>query len=476
MLVRHSAFYFVARGLPGLIGFATVAIYTRLLLPAAYGQYALIVTAAVVVNCVFYQWINASLVRFLTLYKDDEANLLRTVLHGFVFMSFLVGVGGALVVFVWGSEEWNALIWICIVLIWAQAWFAINLELARGRLAPVRYGLIGTLKAVVALSVGAVLVFSGLGSYGALIGLLVGFLAAGFWSSRNQWVPIVTRQFDRQLVAKLIGYGLPLTASFALAVVISSTDRFMLAGLIDPSATGLYSAGQSLAQQAVAVSMMIVNLAAYPIILQTLQNSGPKAARKQLRENVILMLGVGLPIAATFIILAPNIAHTLLGAEFRSAGIELLPWFAVATVLASTRAYYFDLAFYLGKQTHIQMAVMGLAALTNVGLNFLLIPVYGLLGAIYASVASHGIAFLLSAILGQWAFRMPRVYDDVGRLLLAVTAMSAALYVIPPGETAIWLAMSISIGGLVYVLTLYVVNPVGLRHTVKDAFRRLKSS
>jgi len=463
MLFRHSAIYLLARGVPGLVGFAAIIIYTRLLSPETYGQYALVVTGAVLCNAVLYCWLNASLLRFLPQCRDKEADLLAAILGAFISVSFLAGVGGALLAMMWWDSVWGGLIVIGILLVWMQAWFAINLELVRSRLAPIRYGLISMLKAVVALGLGVVLVLWGYDAYGALVGLLIGFGIAGLWSSWGQWTSFKGWRFDRELVKNLLSYGLPLTASFALAVIISSTDRFMLAGMVNESATGLYAAGQGLAQQTVGVLMTMVNLAAYPLILRTLESSGPDEARAQLRKNAILLLGIGLPVAVGFIILSPNIANIFLGKEFQAAGIELMPWFAVATLLASVRAYYFDLAFYLGKRTRIQMLVMGSAALLNVGLNFWLIPVYGLLGAVYASVVAHGIAVVLSAVLGRWAFRLPSVYGDIFRLLIAVLALAAVLLLLPNGDGILTLALSIALGGAVYLGCVVLFDLGGVR-------------
>jgi len=466
MLLRHSVIYLFSRGVPGLVGFATIIIYTRLLSPEAYGQYALVVTGAMLCNAILYHWLNASLLRFLPQYRDSEVDLFSTVLGAFVFVSFLTGVGGTLFAVMWWDTIWGGLVAIGILLVWVQAWFTLNLEFIRSRLAPIRYGLSSMFKAVVALGLGVMLVLWGYGAYGALLGLLIGFGVAGLWSSWGQWMSFREWRLNWELVKKLLSYGLPLTASFTLAVIISSTDRFMLAGMINESATGLYAAGQGLAQQTVGVLMTMVNLAAYPLILRTLENNGSDAARAQLRKNAILLLGIGLPVATGFIILAPNIAKIFLGKEFQIVGAELMPWFAVATLLASVRAYYFDLAFYLGKRTKVQMVVMGSAAFLNVILNLWFIPMYGLVGAVYASVIAHGAAVVLSAIVGRWAFRLPSVYDDAFRLLAATLVMVAALFVMPNGDGVLRLMLSIMVGGCVYLVCLFAMDLCGVRRVM----------
>jgi len=466
MLLRHSAIYLFARGVPGLIGFATIIIYTRLLSTEAYGQYTLVVTGAILVYALLYQWLSASLLRFFSQYQNKPAELFTAILIGFTFMSFLSGVVGAVLAMVWWGSVWGWLIVIGVFLTWAQAWFFINLELVRSRLAPIRYGLISMAKSLIALGLGVVLVLWNFDTYGALIGLFAGFLIAGLWASWGQWGGFYGGRLNRELVRSLLNYGLPLTASFAVAVVISSTDRFMLAGLIGESATGLYAASQGLAQQTVGVLMTMVNLAAYPLIIKTLEHSGPNAARAQLRKNAILLLAVGLPVATVFILLAPNIAAVFLGKEFQNAGVKLMPWFAVAALSSSIRAYYFDLAFFLGKRTYALIMVMAVTALLNVVLNLWLIPMFGILGAAYASVAALGIATGITAILGHRVFRLPSLHGDIIKLFSATLGMATVLFLLPEGDGILTLVFSIMLGVAIYLACVIAFDLCGVRKVV----------
>ena len=468
MLLRHSAIYFLSRGVPGIVGFAMVIIYTRLLSPEEYGKYALVVTGAVVCNAILYQWLCAALVRFIPQYRDNEVALLNTIFSGFLFASSLAAAIGALLAAIWYDSPWSQLILIGVLLVWAQAWFAINLDLVRSRIAPVRYGLISMLKAIIALAVGVLLISLGLSIYGALAGLIVGFFVGGVWSSWGQWKGSIGWRLNWQLAKKVLVYGLPLAASYSLAVIMSGSDRFMLALIINESATGLYAAGQSLAQQTVGVLMTMINLAAYPLILRTLESAGPAAARAQLRKNGILLLGIGMPVTTGIVVLAPEIGTVFLGDEFRAAGIELIPWFAIATLVASLRAYYFDLAFFLGKRTQTHMMMMGASAILNVALNFQLIPTYGLLGAAYSSIFVYVFAIVLSAIIGGKVFRMPVILGDFVGLAFATLTMAVILVMIPTNEGVIGLLWSIIVGGSIYFACLCAFNLCGVRTAVRN--------
>src|SRR6478672_3577473 len=79
-LVSHAAIYLVARGLPGLIAFLAIPVFTRLLEPGAYGRYALVLATASVLNALLFQWLRLSLVRYLPAYHNEPAKLKSTLL------------------------------------------------------------------------------------------------------------------------------------------------------------------------------------------------------------------------------------------------------------------------------------------------------------------------------------------------------------------------------------------------------------
>jgi len=83
-LLRHSAIYLIARGVPGAINFLAIAIYTRLLSPQEYGQYVLVFSAVTLINIVLYDWLKLSLLRFVSGQSADVRCVKSTV---FTFFS-----------------------------------------------------------------------------------------------------------------------------------------------------------------------------------------------------------------------------------------------------------------------------------------------------------------------------------------------------------------------------------------------------
>jgi O-antigen/teichoic acid export membrane protein len=457
MLVKHSGYYLLARGLPGIVNFLAIAIYTRLLLPEEYGRYALVIAGVGLFNVVFFQWLRLSLHRFLPAQLEKPEQLLATVLSGFAAIALITGILGLFLAEIWPDPAWRGLILVAVPLLWAQAWIELNLTLSAVKLLPVRYGLMSGVKAVSALALGVLLVLWGFGAYGPLLGLMVGMLIASALWGREEWRG-VSLDVSRPLLRELIRYGLPLTATFALSFVISSSDRFIIAYFLGEGSAGLYSAAYDLGQQSITLLIVAVNLAGYPLALRALEQKGTVAAQEQLRQNGTLLLSIAIPAAVGMAVLAPNVSAVMLGAGFREDAILLLPWVAFAVLLSGVRAYHFDLAFQLGRHTMGQVWVMGAGAFLNILLNLWWIPIYGVLGAAYATFGAYLIALIMSSTLGRRKFNVPIPYLDGFKIALASLLMGLLLWLFPAYDGFYALMVQVFAGGTLYLVLIGMLN------------------
>ncbi len=462
MLLTHSVYYLLARGLPGLVNFLAIALYTRMLSPDDYGRYALVVAGVGLFDMVLFYWLQLALARFLPAYAENPRPLLSTILAGFSALTLLTGCLGLFLAWLFPDPTWNGLILLAVPLLWAQAWFELNLWLSAVKLLPMRYGLINGVKTVSALAVGTLLIMWGMGTYGPLLGLLLGMSLATIVWGREEWKGI-SPSICQPLLSEILRYGLPLTPTFALAFVVSTSDRFLIAWFLGEGPAGLYAAAYDLSQQTIILLMSAVNMAAYPLAVRALEQKGEKAAQEQLKQNAILLLAIAFPATVGMAVLAPNISATLLGASFREDTTRLLPWVALGALLLGLRTYHFDLAFQLGKHTMGQAWIMGAAALLNIFLNLWWIPMFGLMGAAYSMFAAYLLAILLSAALGRMVFPMTVPFQDLLKIILASLLMGLLLLSSRDYEGIIALGWQVLLGGVVYGILLGLFNVGGYR-------------
>ncbi|WP_258359792.1 oligosaccharide flippase family protein [Moorella sulfitireducens (nom. illeg.)] len=421
MLLKHSALYLLARGFPGLVNFLAIAVYTRFLAPEEYGRYALVVAGVGFFNVVFFQWLRLALLRFLPAHLENPSLLLSTLLACFFVLATLTGGIGLLLACLWPDPVWRGLILLAVPLLWVEGWFELNLELARSRLQPLRYGLMSCVKATSALVLGILSLLWGFGVYGPLLGLLAGTLLAlplGIAEWKNTFLyPL------KPLVKELLRYGLPLTFTFAMAFIVSSSDRFMIAYFLGEDLAGVYSAAYDLSFTTINLISWIIGLTTTPLAIRAFEEGGMQKAENQILQNIRLLTVILVPASIGLAAIARDVSQILLGTQFHQGKAELIiAIISLSAALHAFRNHHFDLAFQLGLSTNMQFWIMVTAGITNLVLNLVFIPRLGTLGAAWATFVAYTVALILSVAMGKRILSIP--FDFV---ILSKASVGSAL-------------------------------------------------
>jgi len=348
--------------------------------------------------------------------------------------------------------EWRSLVLVAVLLLWMQAWFELNVELLRARLQTRAYGWAMGVRSVGALALGTLFILGGLGAFGPLLGLVLSMAVVGLGFAYRHW-RTVKLQLDRERLRPLLRYGLPLAGTLILSYIVSVSDRFLIAWLLDEAQAGIYAAGYDLANQPVILLMSIVNLAAYPLIVQVWEHEGEASAQAYLVRNLRLLLIVGVPATVGLAMLARPFGELVLGASFHSAS-AVVPLIALGTLLDGLRVYHTDLAFHLGQRTTRQLQIVLWVFLINLGLNLLWIPHMGIRGAAWATVVAYGMALILSIWQGRNIQAVPLGFQELLRTGGAGIGMGLGLWILTPWIG--WVGAGI-VGLVVYGLLLWAL-------------------
>lgn len=473
MLLRHSALYLLGRLLPGVVSLLTLALYTRLLTAGEYGRYALVIAAVGIVNAICFQWLNLSLGRFLQAHDNSPSELLCTALTGFSVLVVTTGVLGCAAAWLWPDKTMRWLIILAVGIVWAQAWYDLNLRIVNARLAPVRYGLITSIKALLAVCVGVAFFYLGEGVAGILLGLMAALLLSTLFGWRH-WHGLSMRGFNPRLLRTFIVYGAPLTLTFMLSMVLDSSDRFLLGWYMNAKAVGAYAAAYVLTQQSLGLLMGAVHLAAFPLAVHALEEKGAVEARIQLRQNFLMLLLLSVPATVGLVMLANNIAAVVLGHGFRAQAGEIIIIVALATFIGGVQSYYFSYSFQLARKMNGLVWTLFWAALANVGLNLWWIPRYGVLGAAFATLAAYIVGLLVSWHLGRRVFVLPAFPKDVYKVGLAAVGMAVSLLPTENWRGPIALLKQVSLGCVVYALLLLLGDVGQFRFQLMLSLRKIK--
>jgi len=141
--------------------------------------------------------------------------------------------------------------------------------------------------------------------------------------------------------------------------------------------------------------------------------------------QLLKCVGLGLTIASLGVLLiAPLLFNTVWGGKY-AAGLSVLPWTLALSVwagMASVGVNY----FWCAEKNRYSIVPVGVGLLANIGLNAVLLPPFGLFGAVLATMVSWGLAFLVQTLL---AARLGMRYDSQ---LVAIAMLPIALGISRP--------------------------------------------
>jgi O-antigen/teichoic acid export membrane protein len=154
--------------------------------------------------------------------------------------------------------------------------------------------------------------------------------------------------------------------------------------------------------------------------------------QQELERALLIFVAVMAAASLAFSSFGPEILSIIAPSAFRGAA-ELLPWLALSFVLASLNLNI-ELGILYAKRTAIVPIIGMIALAASVSLNFVLIPLYGAMGAAVTAVIVGIVRLLLTAAAnGRWgtpdvSTNWPRViFVLTGATLLGILATSQSL-------------------------------------------------
>lgn len=457
---------------PPLVALGFVYAFTRLLTPAEYGTYAVILSLAQLAIALVFSWLQLSVKRF---YAEAVAQhwlgrMTLAIYFGYIVSAVLVIAAFLVFLTVSNLPHGHLLAYVCGVgLVLARAASVIVKAYRVGGLAGWRYSAMEAAESLVGFATAFVLVvIFKWHTAGLVLGLAVGGLMSIIIDLRALVARLRGARWDAAVVRQLLRFGAPFTASYALEYVMSSSDRLLIQYYRGADAVGPYAVAYTLADRGVGIAFQALAMVTYPLLMQALARGGRDAARQQASQNFTLLMALGLPAFAGFVVASPHIAAVMVGAAFVPAAQAMMPWIAIGVLLANVRLHYVNHAFHVAERTDLALACAVLPALLNVALNVALIPRIGANGAVISTVAAYALAIAIESIVSRRLFAMPVPMLALAKTLAATTVMAVALHVATFPPNTFGLAAMIGIGASVYGVAAVTLDVASVRTRILE--------
>jgi O-antigen/teichoic acid export membrane protein len=306
----------------------------------------------------------------------------------------------------------------------------------------------------------AFFVLLGYGLQGGVIGLLIGQLVvfAVMLCLIVAQIGFTIPKFRH--IRRDLAFGLPLVPGTLSGWVVNSSDRFLIAFFLGAAAVGYYSPGYSLGSMLSVVSAPLALLLP-PILSKHYDDGNIADVRTIMTYSLKWYAGIALPCVFALSVLSKPILLVLTTQQIATNGYLVTPFVAAGTALLGAYSVLVRI-IALKKKTAIIGTIWIFAAALNFGLNLVLIPYLGLVGAALTTFLAFLLAFVLTTHYSLTQFK----FDVNGGFMIksAFGSSIMALFLLiwnPSGLLSI--VLSIALAAVFYLAILLVLRGFTIR-------------
>ena len=219
----------------------------------------------------------------------------------------------------------------------------------------------------------------------------IGFIA--LYQLKNK--DISSWKFDKSILKSLLRDSWPLMLSSIAVMLYMRIDQIMIKEMLGAEAVGNYVAAVKISELWYFIPI-VINNSLFPAIIDA-KNKGERFYYKRLQQLFNLLIWSSVFIAVPIFFLSPFIISQLFGNVYISAApvLSIHIWSAIFIFMNNTVGKW-HIAENLTKLLLYRTA---LGALINIGLNFILIPEYGIIGAAWSTLISYAFVAYFSGLL-----------------------------------------------------------------------------
>jgi O-antigen/teichoic acid export membrane protein len=424
-LARHSAIYGLGGLVSRILAVFLLPLYTAYLDPDDLGKVGVLLALNAVLVTILRGGISSAFFRF---YFDSQDPARRTlVVRTSFWFTMTMATAGVVAANLLAEPIADALrlggdtglVRAASVALWAQMNYEQLTSLFRVEERSVAFAAASLANVLITIGATVVLVVAlDKGPLGVIVGNFTGTLCvyAVLLAYRRFQLGL---EFDRSLLRAMQRFGWPLVPAALSLWAINFIDRLLLAHFKSQAEVGVYSVAVRVSSAV--VFLMVAFRTAWPAFAYSIEDD--REARRTYAFVLTYLTLIVSWAALALGSLAPWVVSLLAAPKFHRAHE------AVALLAFGAAAYagYVVLAIGSGRarRTELNWVVTGAAAALNVGLNIVLIPPYGMVGAAIATAAAYAALFIGMTIYSQYVYPVPYQW----RRIVLATAVAVGLTV-----------------------------------------------
>ncbi len=278
-------------------------------------------------------------------------------------------------------------------------------------------------------------------------------------------------KINKELLKRLLKFGLPYFPASLGAILIQGIDRPILGHLTDLSTVGVYTANYKLG----IFMMLFVSMFQFAWQPFFLQNEDEKNAKELFSKVFTYFTLIGCTVLVLISLFISDIVkinffgHSIIGSDYWG-GLNIVP-----VILLGYLFYGFYIVFTAGiyikeKSIYIPFITLGGAAI-NIASNFLLIPIYGIMGAAFSTLVSY--LFMAAALffVTRKFYKIQYEFVRVGKILFGIFIVAFVYYwTLNSGGLILIYKILLCFLFIIYILV-FVINKQEIRVLKEKIFK-----
>ena len=317
--------------------------------------------------------------------------------------------------------------------------------------------IVSAVNGVARLTLAVLFVVLGFGALGALAGYVAAYVLSSLLGLGILYAKFY-RRYERAaepeegLLRRVIEYSVPTAATRAGVVLDSRVDSLLLGVLAGTVAVGFYTVARQIADVCIVPAQSLGYTITPALGEQKAADQASRAARLYERslENVLLLY---VPAGAGLILVAEPAIRYIFTEDYLGA-VPVVQLFSLFILVRAVHKITGSGLDYLGL-ARIRAIARTTTALGNVGLNLLLSPRYGAVGAGVATVTTYSLYTFVNVyyIHREFSLRLGFLAKRLAQII-AITAVMAGgvVLALPHVDSLVTLAGTILLGGAVWAV------------------------
>ena len=409
--IKNISYYIVGFILLRSVSFVLLPVFSNTLSNEQYGVYSILFVFMAFLQFVYSYGMDASFMRFSVKYKNKLKKIYSTVFISLLItsslFSFCIYFFASHLSSLFFKLDYGNLFKIISIILFLDSFSFRVLVMYRMEEAPSKYFFLTCCNVVFTIVANYYFVYIlKMGVLGALYSTLFGSLIIFLLSFPYILRKINIQYYSISILKKLLRFGLPFLPAVLFQMIIDFSDRIILSKLMGLSAVGTYSAGYKVA----GIIMLLISgfrLGWEPFFLKLEKHDNRFIILSKVATLLILFLIFIMFFFLLFVesILQYNIfGMSLLGQSYWDA-ISIIPIIMVGYIFLGF--YYLHMpGIYYYEKTYFLPVFKGCAAISNILLNIILIPSFGIIGAAYATTISFVIMYISVYFYSNRLFKM----------------------------------------------------------------------